>query len=71
MAPACAGSGGVEHLVFVDGSDLYGIRPSDGKIMWTAPWNSLNHLNGVSPGAAWRALHAQDGTTVRDEASAV
>jgi len=29
------------------------------------------YLNGVSPGAAWRALHAQDGTTVRDEASAV
>ncbi|WP_353227019.1 acyl-CoA dehydrogenase family protein [Pseudomonas qingdaonensis] len=29
------------------------------------------YLNGVSPGAAWRALHAQDGNTVRDEASAV
>lgn len=29
------------------------------------------YLNGVSPGAAWRALHAQDGATVRDEASAV
>ena len=29
------------------------------------------YLNSVSPGAAWRALHAQDGTTVRDEASAV
>lgn len=31
------------------------------------------YLNGVSPGAAWRALHAQDGAegTTRDEASAV
>ena len=29
------------------------------------------YLNGVSPGAAWRALHAQDDATVRDEASAV
>ena len=31
------------------------------------------YLNGISPGAAWRALHEQDGanTATRDEASAV
>lgn len=50
--PVISRAGGVEHLVFVDGTDLVGIRPADGKILWTAPWGSMNHLNAVSP-IAW------------------
>lgn len=47
--PVISRAGGVEQLVFVTGTELTGIRPADGKILWTYPWRSTNDLNAISP----------------------
>lgn len=47
--PVISKAGGVEHLVWVAGDQMVGLRPTDGKILWKYPWISTNDLNSVSP----------------------
>lgn len=47
--PVRATIGGIDQLVFAAGKEIVGVQRSDGKILWSYPWETSYNVNAASP----------------------